>query len=200
VAGPPGSPATVRTRGADTRERIFDAAAGLLAQRGYEFTLEDVAAAAGISRMTVYRHVGSRENLLTNLVLRASAGLVDELRDVLGGEAPFADRIVESVALIVAAVRSAPYLSAVTTSANPSDAWPRVDPDGRFVDAVFAFFRPYFEAARVEVELRADVDQTLDWLLRQILSLLTIDTAGEADLDEVRRLVRTFVVPSIVRE
>jgi AcrR family transcriptional regulator len=196
----PADPRPATGRGSETRRRIFDAAAGLLTQRGYDFTLEDVATAAGTTRMTVYRHVGTREEMLTSLVLRASNDLVGDLRAALDADAPFAERIEESVLLIVQAVRSAPYLTAVTTSANPSEAWPRVDPEGRFVGAVFEFFRPYFEAATGEVRFRAGVDESLDWLLRQVLSLLTVDSRGDAPLDEVRRLVRTFVVPSIVAE
>jgi AcrR family transcriptional regulator len=192
------APSESTGRASETRARIFDAAAGLLAEQGYDFTLEDVATAAGTTRMTVYRHVGTREEMLTSLVLRASNDLVGDLRAALEAEAPFVDRIEESVLLIVQAVRSAPYLTAVTTSANPSDVWPRVDPEGRFVGAVFEFFRPYFEAATDEVRFRAGVDESLDWLLRQVLSLLTVDSRGDAPLDEVRHLVRTFVVPSIV--
>lgn len=190
------APASVRGR--QTRERIFDVAAGLLAQRGYDFTLEDVAEAAGTTRMTVYRHVGSRNDLLTTLLLRASNDLARELRVVLERDASFEERIVDSVVLMVASVRSAPYLTAVTAAANPSTAWPQIDPEGRFVEAVFQFFRPYFDAAEGEVRFRAPVDESLDWLMRQVLSMLTIDARGETDLDEVRRLVRTFVVPSIL--
>lgn len=187
-------------RGRQTRERIFAAAAGLLATRGYDFTLEDVAEAAGTTRMTVYRHAGSREELLTGLLLRASDELAGSLRAVLDREAPFVDRITDAVVVIVEAVRSAPYLTAATAAANPSAAWPEIDPEGRFVRAVFEFFRPYVAAAEREVRFRAGVDEVVDWLLRQILSLLTIDARGQADLDEVRRLVRTFVVPSLVHD
>jgi AcrR family transcriptional regulator len=190
------APASVR--GQRTRARIFDVAAELLAERGYDFTLEDVAEAAGTTRMTVYRHVGSRDDLLTTLLLRASNDLARELRAVLDREAPFVERMVDAVVLMVGTVRSAPYLGAVLSSANPSVAWPRVDPEGRFVRVVLEFYRPYFEAARDEVQFRAPIDQSVDWLMREVLGLLTVDSQGEADLAEVRRLVRTFVLPSIV--
>jgi AcrR family transcriptional regulator len=193
TAAPPRS-----ARAQRTRARIFDVAAALLAERGYDFTLEDVAAAAGTTRMTVYRHVGGRDELLTTLLLRASNDLAQELRVVLDREAPFVDRIVDALVLMVDTVRSAPYLNAVTASANPSAVWPQVDPEGRFVHVVFEFFRPYFEAALDEVRFRAPVDESLDWLMREVLGLLTVDSRGEADLPEVRRLVRTFVVPSIL--
>lgn len=51
-----------------TREVILDSAIGLFAERGPEITLEAIAAAAGVSRQTVYVHFGSRTGLLLALV------------------------------------------------------------------------------------------------------------------------------------
>jgi AcrR family transcriptional regulator len=48
---------------AATRQAILDAARGLLATGG-PFSLEAVAAAAGVTRVTVYNQVGSRDGLL----------------------------------------------------------------------------------------------------------------------------------------
>src|SRR6185436_8910733 len=71
----------VRTkRSTATKEQIVDAAASLLASKGYEATsLDDVAAAAGITKGTVYYHFDSKEALywavvapnVTKTVLRA---------------------------------------------------------------------------------------------------------------------------------
>jgi AcrR family transcriptional regulator len=56
-----------RTRDADaTRNSIVRAAHGLLDQpEGTQLTLQEVAAAAGVSRATIYNRVGSRTALLT---------------------------------------------------------------------------------------------------------------------------------------
>lgn len=51
-------------RSAPTREQIVQAASALLASKGYEATsLDDVAAAAGITKGTVYYHFDSKEAL-----------------------------------------------------------------------------------------------------------------------------------------
>lgn len=71
----------------DTRTRILDAALALIGRQGVARTsLEDVAAGAGVSRQTVYRHAGSRDGLLTLLVLREEARLLARLRDVVEGQ------------------------------------------------------------------------------------------------------------------
>ncbi|HSK24562.1 MAG TPA: TetR family transcriptional regulator, partial [Egicoccus sp.] len=72
---------------ADTRTRILDAALELIGRRGVARTsLEDVAAGAGVSRQTVYRHAGSRDGLLTLLVLREEERLLARLREVVEGQ------------------------------------------------------------------------------------------------------------------
>lgn len=68
----------------DTRTRILDAALDQIGRQGIARTsLEDVAAAAGVSRQTVYRHAGSREGLLTELVLREEARFLARLRGIV---------------------------------------------------------------------------------------------------------------------
>lgn len=69
-----------------TRTRILDAALDLIGRQGIARTsLEDVAAGAQVSRQTVYRHVGSREGLLTQLVLREEERFLARLRTVVAG-------------------------------------------------------------------------------------------------------------------
>lgn len=75
------------TAPADTRTRILDAALELIGRQGVARTsLEDVAAGAGVSRQTVYRHAGSRDGLLTLLVLREEERLLGRLREVVAGQ------------------------------------------------------------------------------------------------------------------
>ena len=57
------------TRAARTRTRILQAARWLLEERGYHGVgLESVAAAAGVSRQSIYVHFGSKAQLLLALV------------------------------------------------------------------------------------------------------------------------------------
>ena len=50
------------------RARIVRAARGVLAERGLDTTVEDVADAAGMSRRTVFRHFATRDALLAEAV------------------------------------------------------------------------------------------------------------------------------------
>lgn len=53
-----------RPRSETKRREILDAAVDLFTRNGYEGTsVDDIAAAAGVSKQTVYSHYGSKENL-----------------------------------------------------------------------------------------------------------------------------------------
>lgn len=63
-----------------TRERVLDAAFARVAEVGLaRLALEDVAAEAGVSRQTVYRHFGSRDGLVEHLVLREEQWFIDRV-------------------------------------------------------------------------------------------------------------------------
>ena len=68
-----------------THAAILDATFTLIGQVGIgKLALEDVAAEAGVSRQTVYRHFGSRDGLLSAIIVReeeALLALVDEATD-----------------------------------------------------------------------------------------------------------------------
>ena len=58
------SPAKGRSRSEEKRQQIFDTAADLFADRGYEGTsMDQIAEAAGVSKQTVYSHFGDKQGL-----------------------------------------------------------------------------------------------------------------------------------------
>jgi AcrR family transcriptional regulator len=81
-------------RNDDTVERILDAASALLACKGAEFSMAEVAERAGLSRGTVYRRFASRQALVDRLV--AERG-VDP-----GAVARARERILDAVAALIA--------------------------------------------------------------------------------------------------
>lgn len=68
-----------------THEAVLDAALEVLARVGIaKLALEEVATEAGVSRQTVYRHFGSRDGLLSAVIVREEElllALVDEATD-----------------------------------------------------------------------------------------------------------------------
>ena len=66
--------ARTRLRPAERRATIIEAAGRLFGERGYEATtLDDVAAAAGVTKPILYRHFDSKRDLYLALLERAPA-------------------------------------------------------------------------------------------------------------------------------
>ena len=68
-----------------TKERIFDAAVELFAERGYDRTsLRQIAGAVGLSESAVYRHYPSKEAILDAIVAYMEAQVSGPLPDAIG--------------------------------------------------------------------------------------------------------------------
>ena len=192
-SGPPAG----NRRGRDTRRRILEVAAARFEVDGIDLTLDDVARDARTTRMTVHRHTGGREALLTHLVLRASVAVADDIARILDTDLPLADRLTDALVGTVARIRAAPHLLGLFTGGDLTGTWPSLDPDARVLGAVHAFFLPYLREAEVAGELRAGTEESVDWMLRQVLLLLVLPDAAP-DEAAVRHQIRTFVVPALL--
>jgi AcrR family transcriptional regulator len=72
-----------------TRERILQAAAKLFAEKGYaRATTRAIAEAAKVNEVTIFRHFGSKNNLLSELIQTRSAlpNLSDVIENQLSGD------------------------------------------------------------------------------------------------------------------
>lgn len=83
-------------------EAILDAAAGLLARGGEPPSMNEVAAAAGVARATLYRHFPAREQLLRALATTALGETAARLAEADLDSVPVAEAIAR-VARVVAA-------------------------------------------------------------------------------------------------
>lgn len=69
-----------------THEAILDATLDVLGRAGLaKLALEDVATAAGVSRQTVYRHFGSRDGLLSAVIVREEEALLAAVQEASEG-------------------------------------------------------------------------------------------------------------------
>lgn len=82
--------------------RILDAAESLLRERGPAgTTVSAVAERAGVSRPTVYKHVGGADDVAGALLARELAGYYERLADQLRTGAAPLERVVEALAFTV---------------------------------------------------------------------------------------------------
>ena len=100
-------PATTRPKNAPRFDRtaaaILDAAAHVFSEQGTAASLADVAAAAGVSRATLYRYYPNREALLKALAAHALTELASRLNDA-GLERATVKEAIERLARALVAV------------------------------------------------------------------------------------------------
>jgi len=191
------SPATTDT----TRERIIDAAEGCFARFGVaKTTVEDIAAAAGLSRATVYRSVtGGRDELILEVVLRDLRRFMDRLAERLRRKQSVSDAVVEGTMDAVEFVRNEPTIAAFLAPEAAGHMQAAVAGAAEHVLALCCdYVRPYFDLAQKERLLRQDieVEGTVEFLFRIITSLIVMNR--NRDDTGTRSFLRTYVVPVIV--
>lgn len=77
--------------GAEARDRLERAALELYSERGYEqTTIAEIAARAGVTQRTFFRHFGDKREVLFNVELRQQQALAAALADVPGTVPPLA--------------------------------------------------------------------------------------------------------------
>jgi AcrR family transcriptional regulator len=188
----------------DARDRLVDAAETCFTRFGVaKTTLEDIATEAGVSRATVYRYFeGGRDEIILGVVLREGKEFLAALGRRVQREETLGDAIVEGVVYTVAAVRKnqhlallfAPEVAGHTTSiAGASTALYELTQD---------FLRPIFEQARAAGQLRDGIiaDDAAEFVLRMILSLLSVAGPRKRSQTKEREFLHTYCAGAIVGE
>jgi AcrR family transcriptional regulator len=99
---------------AERRRVIEDAASALFAERGYAGTrLEDIAAAAGVTKQLLYQHFGSKKELHMALLAKHRDGLLGRLAAGMSEPAPLVERMPRVIDDWFAYVEENPYASAM---------------------------------------------------------------------------------------
>lgn len=187
----------------DARKRLLDAAESCFQELGVlKTTVEHVARVAQVSRATVYRYFGGRDELILGVLLREGNRFLDRLGAHIASIQSLSEAIVEGVLYTLRAIKSdenlallfVPEAAGITTSiAGASEA---------LFELTTQFLQPFFEAAQADGNLRAmvDLDEAAEWVLRAILSMATFDGPKHRTDDELRRYLRTFLLPALVAD
>jgi AcrR family transcriptional regulator len=193
------------TTAAAARGRLVDAAEACVERFGLvKTTLEDVAKQAEVSRATVYRYFANRDELMLAVLLRDLERTQErELEDFFEDAhdpARFGQALVEAAVYLLSAIRSSPKLQLLLQREGPGFS----STISGASEALFAEWigdvAPYLAHAQAAGLLRAELDpeETAEWVLRVILSLLTIEAPRHHTPDDERRLMTNYVVPALL--
>ena len=183
----------------ETREQILAAAEACIRRWGIRrVSMNDVATRAGVSRMSVYRHFADRDALVLAVLER----LADQTVEVATPRVLRRRTLAAQVAEAAAHVRSLEGELDLGLGSRPGEgeqAALSLAHAGPVLNRWIEFWIPRIEEARARGEVRADLDarQAAEWIMRMMLSLVTIPSLT-VDLDDPEA-VRRFVQHHIVR-
>jgi TetR/AcrR family transcriptional repressor of uid operon len=181
-------------------ERVLDAALALAAASGIQhLTMDEIAARAGVGRMTVYRRFGDKDRLLDALAVREARRCLAELDAVSDPAAAVADQVAAGLATSLRLARAHPLLNRLAR-VEPESVLAALTANG---GALFAMSRA-FVAQRLRESQRAgvleadvEVEAAAEMLVRLAFSFVLIqETALPLDDEErVRAIARELVAP-----
>ena len=129
------------TKGEALRDRtvamIIDSAADLLAKRGMAASMDDIAAAAGIGRATLYRYFASREDLLEAMALAGVGELAAQIKAAALDTVPFDEAIARLARAIIAT--GSKYMVLSRDGARHTNSYPNIDAE--VMEPLRALFR-----------------------------------------------------------
>ena len=172
------------------RRHLLEIAQECIDRHGFsKVTLSDVAAAAGVTRPTVYRYFGSADELFNAAAVTASGGYLERMRSRTMRLDDPVERVVEGMVLAISEIPDDPYLGelfrmreAVSVHAANENAF------------VSNELRLYFGD-----QWKGD-DQALDEFAEVLLRLLKsfLDDPGpERDIAELRRYLSRWLIPML---
>lgn len=112
------------------RDDLLDAAAKLIIERGYRrMRMQDVAAAAGVSRQTVYNEFGDKWGLARAVMLRQNGRYLDGVDAALSGHEELYPAVAAAVCYTLETAADDPFRKAALTGERGSDLLPLLTTD-----------------------------------------------------------------------
>jgi AcrR family transcriptional regulator len=183
-------------------ERWLDAAESCYTRFGpAKTTVEDVAQAAGVSRATLYRHFKSRDELLLAVIVREAARLAAEAEILLRRFDDVGSWIVEGMLLCLREIPRRPLLAALFAPEEVGSASRLVLTSERLLEIGADILRPMFEPARRRGLLResVEIEALIEWVLRILMSFLTVPSHRARTDAELRQLLRVMILPAVLK-
>lgn len=186
----------------ETTRRVLDAACEEFSLVGLQrTTMEDVARRAGVSRVTVYRHVANKDALVDAVLRREFQRYVHDYLAQMQAAETAVDRIAGGYLSTIQAMRRNPLLSGILSVELDS----LVSSMAGSAEHVLAMARLFLaqllriEQQGGEIADEIDVDVAADIMVRLAVSYVLIpsDVVDLDDDDQAQAMVRSFLLPML---
>lgn len=176
---------------------ILHHAAACFAASGLSATMGDIAAAAGVSRRTLYNHFPAREAVLEALVERQSLDFLADMRQALTMDGDFPVFLLDCCVHVIRESPKAPMaLLHVGNSAARAATALHFGSSAVIVAWVEFFQGPYVEGLRLgQLDPGIELADLLAWFGRVVTSYLQVPLT--IDDDEIRRQIDRFFIAAI---
>lgn len=180
---------------------LLDAARELFCHRGIQrTTMDDVARAAGLSRITVYRRVSSKEALVEQVVLRELRRYFDQFLLDIAQAADVEERVVVGFVGSLRAIRGNPLIGVLVRD-EPQSVVPLLGTTARPLSVVAGFVAGQLrrEQSAGHVAPGVDVDVVAELMVRMSTSFLLTpsDVIDLDDEEQVGAIARRYLVPML---
>ncbi|GAA4475041.1 hypothetical protein GCM10023094_11770 [Rhodococcus olei] len=183
-----------RSEAGEDLSAILDAAELEFDRRGARKpTMSDIAAAAGVSRPTLYRAFGDRTALIEAVIDRRASRVAARLERLFRETDSFQDRLVRGMLLIIEAGRADEMLAGMLRSEHGRYS----DPEQIPTPFMAKVWTGVLDNARATGELRPDLDNlhALKWLTLVAMAMIRWPDPDNPGRQADERLVHTFLLP-----
>ncbi len=195
-----------RGRSVTEADAVLDAAARHLASHGIAgTTVDDVATEAGVSRATVYRYIGGKNELVPAVIGREAEEILDRLGEVIASASTPHRAIADVVETALVMIAEGPVLSRLT-STDLRETLPYITVDARsLVDGVVSAVSDVLRSAPQLTIDESAVEDAVEEATRFVLSHLTTPRRDGSRLDptdageSAARLIAPLLAPAATR-
>ncbi len=183
------------------RDRLLDAAESCFGRFGIsKTTVEDVAKEASVSRATIYRYFAGRDAVVSGVILRETERYLERVRPRVESQPDLASAILEFVEVTLrAAVRDETVGLLFTSDDGLNSVGIIQGASVALFEMVCEFLRPIFENRSDEHLPGLSIEDASEWILRAILSLLTVRGPKRRSAEGLDTYLRRFLLPAILR-
>ena len=160
-------------------------------------TMDDVAKAAGIGRATLYRHFKNRDELLLTVLEREAVDIAARVEKKIRKIEQPAEHIIEGMVQAMAEINKNDLLRNIFQSESSAAVNRLLFESDRLVNVGIGIMLPVVQRARETGELTSTMDfETLvEWILRMLVSLVTIPSRKLNSQAAVRKMLHATMLP-----
>lgn len=181
-------------------ERILEAADAQFREFGLRRTsLDRVAKAAGVSRITLFRRFANRDALIGAVVFRAGQRFVSEFDAAVPKEGPLEDRFAQGVVTAARMVSADPLLGRLMQT-DPEDVLPHLSTHAEgFIALGRGYLVSVLASARADgLRISGDIEWLAEVFVRLVHSMMLARSDLLGDEERLAAFARTNLLPMLI--